>query len=249
LLLAGLGARPVFALLALASVAAAAVVARIPGRFQTGAHVRTGVRSEAGEGLRLLAADRVIVATTIATVLIALFAGATMVGEVGLAQGVFHAGDQGYGLLVSAWGLGMVAGSWLVARLAERRDSLSVFALGVGAYALGIGLVAPAPSYWAVLVLLVLGGAGNGLLNTAEMLLYQERVPNEAIGRVRSVARSAIRAALVASMVLGGLIAELVGFRGIFVLAGLGGALALAAVLAAASSLGVRAQAAAATSA
>src|SRR4051812_41446824 len=141
-LLATLGHHAVFALLAACSLAAALAVARVPGRFQSGAHVRTGVRSEAREGLRLLAADRIIVATTIATVLIALFAGATLVAEVGLAKDVFHAGDVGYGLLVSAWGLGMVAGSLAVGRLRERRDSLTLFSVGVAAYALGIGLVA-----------------------------------------------------------------------------------------------------------
>jgi MFS family permease len=236
-LMVTVGSRAVFLLLAACSLGAALAVARVPGRFQSGAHVRTGVRSEAREGLRLLAADRIIVATTIATVLIALFAGATLVAEVGLAKDVFHAGDAGYGVLVSAWGLGMVAGSWAVGRLRERRDSLTLFMAGVAAYALGIGLVAIAPAYGVALALLVLGGAGNGLLNTAEMLLYQERVPNEAIGRVRSVARAAIRAALVLSVVAGGLAAELLGFRGIFVLAGLGGAVALAAVLVAAASL------------
>jgi hypothetical protein len=84
-LLATTGPGVVFALLAACSLAAAVAVARVPGRFQSGSHVRTGVRSEAREGLRLLAADPVIVATTMATVLIALFAGATLVAEVPLA--------------------------------------------------------------------------------------------------------------------------------------------------------------------
>jgi MFS family permease len=59
-------------------------------------------------------------------------------------------------------------------------------------------------------------------MNTSEMVLYQRRIPNALLGRVRSAAVAALRIAYAVSFLIGGVLADAVGPRGVFAAAGIG---------------------------
>jgi len=184
-----------------------------------------------------------VLVTTVAVAVMIAVDGAVVVAMIPLA-GRFHLGGSGFGIEMSACGLGMLAGSWLAARLTARRDPLHVFGLGSAAFGLGIGLVAVAPVFPLVLFGLALSGAGNGLFGTAEMLIYQRHLPNRLMGRVRAAAVSILNGTYALSMVCAGTLIHVLGVRGVFALGGLGGAIATAIVIAAAVTPSVRAPAA-----
>lgn len=134
--------------------------------------------------------------------------------ELGLSAG-------GYGLMVDAWGVGMVLGSTVFARL--RRASLpallffSTVAIG-GAY---FGL-AVSQTLLAACAASVLGGAGNGVHWVSAVSAVQELTAPSMQARVLGTLESSVSATPGVGFVLGGVIVALWNTRVAFLIAGLG---------------------------
>jgi MFS family permease len=237
------GGRLAMAGIGLAYAGAAAAVARLDGETRPDGEARRGFVREASAGFGELLRARMVLVTTIAVGVMIAVDGAVVVAMIPLA-GMFHAGGSGFGIEMSACGLGMLGGSYVAGRLTARRDPLHVFALGAGAFGLGIGLVAVAPAFPVVLAGLALSGAGNGLFGTAEMLIYQRSLDNRVMGRVRAAAVSVLNGTYALSMVCAGPLLHGLGVRGVFALGGAAGAAATAIVVLAAFTTSVRAPAA-----
>jgi MFS family permease len=237
------GGRAAMAVIALAYAAAAAAIARLHGQTRPEPEPRRGFVREASAGFGELVRARMVLVTTIAVAGMIAGDGAVVVAMIPLA-GEFHLGGSGFGIEMSACGLGMLAGSWLAGRLTARRDPLQVFGFGSAAFGLGIGLVAIAPAFPLVLFGLALSGAGNGLFGTAEMLIYQRQLSNRVMGRVRAAAVSVLNGTYALSMVCAGTLIHVLGVRGVFALGGVGGAVATAIVVTAVVMPSVRAPAA-----
>ena len=97
--------------------------------------------------------------------------------EVTYAKATLHAGDRGFGLLLTVWGAGAVLGSIVFARAMRR--SLGVM-LGVGVCGVGaayIGLAA-APSLAVACIAALIGGIGNGLEVPSLISLVQRLTPS-----------------------------------------------------------------------
>jgi MFS family permease len=228
------GGRLAMAGIGLAYAGAAAAVTRLRGETRPDdAEPRRGFVREASAGFGQLLRARMVLVTTIAVAVMIAVDGAVVVAMIPLA-GIFHHGGSGFGIEMSACGLGMLGGSYVAGRLTARRDPLHVFAFGSAAFGLGIGLVAIAPSFPVVLAGLALSGAGNGLFGTAEMLIYQRSLDNRVMGRVRAAAVSILNGTYALSMVCAGELVHTLGVRGVFALGGAGGAAATAVVVAAA---------------
>jgi MFS family permease len=240
LVFALVGGRAAMAAIALAYAGAALAVARVHGDTRPEPEPRRGFVREASAGFGELVRARMVFTTTVAVAIMIAVDGAVVVAMIPLA-GSFHAGGSGFGIEMSACGLGMLAGSWLGGRLTARRDPLHVFAAGSAAFGLGIGMVAVAPAFAVVLLGLALSGAGNGLFGTAEMLIYQRHLPNRLMGRVRAAAVSILNGTYALSMVCAGTLIHSLGVSGVFALGGAAGALATAVVVAAAVRPSVRA--------
>ncbi len=110
--------------------------------------------------------------------------------EVIYAKGTLHAGDLGYGRLLSAWGVGMVLGSLLFARGGKR--SLGGMLTG-GTFAVGLAYIgfAAAPTLAVAAVAALAGGIGNGvqwasLIGTVQRLTPQ-RLHGRLMGTVESI--------------------------------------------------------------
>jgi predicted MFS family arabinose efflux permease len=116
----------------------------------------------------------------------------------------------------------MVAGSLIGGRLLQRHSPLLLIGGGLLVAGISLASVAAAPDIAVTLVALAVGGFGNGAMNTAEMVLYQRRIPNALLGRVRAAAVAALRVAYAVSFVIGGALAQAAGSRAVFAVAGIG---------------------------
>jgi MFS family permease len=130
-------------------------------------------------------------------------------------------GDSGYGLLLASWGVGMVLGSIVFAKV--RRAPLPVLlffsTLAVGAGYLGL---AAAPTLVLACAASIIGGAGNGVQWVSVISAVQELTAQNMQARVMSVLESIGAAMPGVGFLLGGLISSGASPRATFLFAGIG---------------------------
>jgi MFS family permease len=164
--------------------------------------------------------------TTLRRLLIAqgaafVFFAAVIPIEVIYSKETLGAGDTGYGLLLASWGVGMVLGSIVFARV--RRTPLptllffSTLAVGVGY----LGLAA-APTLAFACGASIIGGAGNGVQWVSAISAVQELTVAGMQARVMSVLESIGAAMPGLGYLLGGLITSAISPRATFLVAGIG---------------------------
>ena len=148
--------------------------------------------------------------------------------EVVYAKETLAAGDAGYGLLLSAWGAGIVVGSLVYVRVKEARASWLILAstatIGIAYCGMAVAPTIVAACAWAML-----GGAGNGIQYVSVVTAVQQRTPAALQARVSGLFESIGAAMPGIGFVLGGLLTELTSPRLAFAVAG-GGLLALLAL-------------------
>ncbi len=144
--------------------------------------------------------------------------------EVAYAKRTLHAGDHGYGFLVSAWGVGVVLGSILFARAGSRRLGLMVTGgtLAIGAAYLGFSV---APTLAVASLAAAVGGVGNGVQLAPVISGVQRLTPDALQGRVMGAveALGAIFPGL--GLILGGVLVSVVSPRVAFAVIGSGACL------------------------
>jgi len=147
--------------------------------------------------------------------------------EVTYTKATLHAGDRGYGLLVTAWGAGAVIGSLVFAR--ARRRPLGVV-LSAGTFALGAAFLgyALAPSLALACVAAAVGGLGNTLEWPALISLVQRLTPEHLHGRLMGAVESLQAICIAFGLILGGVLVSLGSSRSAFVVTGIGTTLAAA---------------------
>jgi len=138
--------------------------------------------------------------------------------EIVFITGTLGGKPSDYGLVLSAWGCGMIAGSAHVPRLRNRSlTTLCLTGLFVMAAAyLGMGL---ATSVSAATAWSALGGLGNGIECFAILTLVQERTPPGLQLPVNALLESINRLMPGAGFLLGGLVAGLVDPRAAYIVA------------------------------
>jgi MFS family permease len=148
--------------------------------------------------------------------------------EVIYAKATLHAGDVGYGVLMSVWGVGMVLGGTLFAR--TLRVSLGSL-LWSATLLVGVAYVgfATAPSLGAACAAALLGGVGNGVQWASLLSAVQELAPEGLYGRLMSAVEALGALAPSLGFALGGMLAALASPRAAFGVAG-GAAIVLAGV-------------------
>lgn len=206
------GAQSVLVLNAITFACSALLLSRLRG------HVRPAAAEDSGPGedggvLRLPGVAALIL--TSGAVLLA--AGTTNVAELVLANEELHAGGTGFGLLVSAYGIGMLTGSLL----GNREDGLRArYLVAIGALGLGLLGSAAAPTLAFALASFAVAGAGNGLFVVTCRTLLQRAVPERAHGRAFGVLDAVDSWGFGAAILLGGAMASGLGGRATFALAG-----------------------------
>ncbi|HWT23034.1 MAG TPA: MFS transporter [Solirubrobacteraceae bacterium] len=141
--------------------------------------------------------------------------------EVVYARETLATDDAGYGLLLSAWGAGVVLGS-LVFLTVRRRRAITLIllsTLAIGAAYLGMSV---ARELWLACGFSVLGGLGNGVQWVSVMTALQESTPQDLQARVTGVLESVASAMTGAGFLLGGVITALTTPPTAFAVSGLG---------------------------
>lgn len=180
-----------------------------------------GWRRRALEGLAYVrerpALRRLVLAQAAAFVFFAI----TVPIDVVYAKETLAAGDTGFGLLLAAWGVGMVGGSLLFAA-AARVPLPALLVTSTSVIALAYFGLAVAPSLAVACLASLLGGAGNGVQWVALMSAVQELTAPRFQARVVSLLESVGAAMPGVGFLAGGAIAALVSARASYFLAGLG---------------------------
>ncbi len=172
------------------------------------------------DGLTYIAHDRTLAPTLTVALASLLFFSVSMTAELFFAKDVLRAGDAGYGLLLTGWTVGMVAGASVFAR----RIPPALLATGaLAAVAIqGAGLLGAALS--SVLTLAVtgfaLGGVAHGVKNVLLRTLIHERVPESLRGRAYSAYNAARNAAELGALVAGGVLVGAIGAQAALLIAG-----------------------------
>src|SRR5215218_7245532 len=150
-----------------------------------------------------------------------VFFAAVLPVEVVYVKETLGSNDTGYGVMLASWGIGMVAGSLLFARLRQARLSyLLLFStLAVGTGYLGLAV---APTLAVACAASILGGAGNGVQWVAAISAVQEMTAGSMQARVMSVLQSIGAAKPGVGFAVGGVIAAVLSPRMTFLVAGAG---------------------------
>jgi len=213
ILVAWIGAGPVFVLNAVSFVGSAALVWSIDAPFggsTTSSQPAVAERRDDEDGVpadrslasgfRFLRGDRVLVVLTLAWMVLLLAMGVGIVADRPLAD-LFDAGSIGFGLMLGLWGLGSVVGAWAAGRVSVRTEPLMVVIGFAIAGAAGL-LIGRARAFWLILVANVLWGFGDAATVVAEQGIIQRRTPDAIRARVIGANETLVHAALVTGFLI-----------------------------------------------
>ena len=141
--------------------------------------------------------------------------------EVTYAKATLHAGDGGFGLLLTTWGAGAVLGSLIFAR--SLRRPLGVL-LSAGTLAVGLAYVgfAAAPTLGLACVAALVGGIGNGVELPSLFSLVQRLSPQNLHGRLMGAVESLTALSVAIGLPVGGALVALSSPRAAFLVVGVG---------------------------
>ncbi|HEX4730109.1 MAG TPA: MFS transporter [Solirubrobacterales bacterium] len=190
-----------------------------------------GLLASAATGARFVWSNKVLRALAISMFLLLAFIAVDNVALVFLVLETLGGSALAYGVIEAVFGVGMLAGTfwilrgrgggWTATRLYVFACSLSVTGSFGGAVAPDIPVLA---GFEAV------AGAGNGIEVVAMETIIQQQVPRGMVGRVYGFISSATALGLGVSMGVGGLLVDATSPRIAFLIASVGGLLAVLAV-------------------
>jgi MFS family permease len=177
-------------------------------------------RRRARDGMSFLFEDRVVGLMVVVVFVSLLFMSASIPADLVYVQDVLGVENIGIGIVLSAWTVGMLVGSNVVAR----RISLAGLATAamVGVVVQGLGkFLAP---FWLVfgfmLAMYAIGGIGHGVKNVTSRTLIHTRVAPERHGRAFAAWNGVRNAAELTALAAGGILVGALGARETLWLAG-----------------------------
>ena len=177
------------------------------------AEARAGIREMAGRP-----EVRALLGSSTAAV---LCIGMTNVGEVILAREVLGIGGSGLAVLMTAGGVGTVAGS-LAARFKVAWEWRRAYQVGLGCMAFDLLACAMLPSFWLLLPVFVIGGFGNGFALVHDRLLLSHAAPESMHGRLFALQKACTSGAFAVSFLSAGAMIAFGGVQIAFLCAGIG---------------------------
>ena len=169
---------------------------------------RAAAAARAREGIGvLLAADRTLAIALAAAIGSLLFFTISVSAEVFFASDVLETGAAGFGVLMSAWTLGMVAGAVGLARLVPRRAARGrARSPASRSRAPGCSARPPARRWRSRCSASRVGGTAHGVKNVVLRTLIHERVPEELRGRAFAAYNAARNGAELGALGAGGVL-------------------------------------------
>lgn len=231
-LLTWLDVRSVLLLNALTFMASATLLRRVPPLPPAAKEGddSTTLFASTRTGLHYIARHATARAVSIGLFLIVVFGALDNVALVALAQNTLSAGDVGYGVLASVYGVGMIVGPLALLRWSEHSDPAIILLWGTALLGVGGVLTGIAPAFAVAVLAQSVAGVGNGLENIGTDTLIQRTVPREMLGRVFGTVGSGAFLASSLAYILGGPLLDRTSPRAVFVIAGSGVLVALLAV-------------------
>lgn len=207
----------------------------LAGLATGGARARGGTRApsllaEARAGVREIAGRPEVRALLGSSTAAVLCIGVTNVGEVVLAREVLDIGGSGLAALMTAGGVGTVAGS-LAARFNSTWEWRRAYVAGLACMALDLLACATLPSFWVLLPIFVVGGFGNGFALAHDRLLLAHAAPVSLHGRLFALQKTCTSMAFAVSFLGAGALIAVGGVQLAFLVAGIGLLCVMAAVL------------------
>ncbi len=171
-------------------------------------------------GSAVLFGDRTLAITLGASIVALMFFTISVAAEVFFVADVLDAGPAVYGLLMTAWTLGMVGGAVGLARRVPR-TALATAALACVA-AQGAGLLGAALGATILLSLagLLAGGVAHGAKNVLLRTLIHERVPEASRGRAYATYNALRNGAELGALSAGGVLVGLAGAQAALAVSG-----------------------------
>jgi MFS family permease len=183
--------------------------------------VRTAI-DDMGEGFRYMVRTPWLLATLLfASLMVLVIIGPLEVLIPFLIKDQLGAGPGDHALVLAGFGIGSAVGSFAMGSLRMPRRYLTIMNLLWGVACLPFILIAYAGHVWTVVVAAFVIGAMFSAPMVIWGTLLQRRVPPELLGRVASLDFFVSLAFMPISMALAGPVAELVGLRTTFVVAGI----------------------------
>jgi hypothetical protein len=206
-------------------VIAAAIIATAKG-LQIASDEDASFRERVASGLKLLRTRPTVTRLLVATTLVVGLGSIVVPVEVVFAKHTLHAGDSGYGLLLTAWGIGMVVGSFTFASMKNLR---LMVVLGVGTTLIVAGYcgLAVAPSLAVACGFSWLGGTGNSAAWVAARIALQERIPLNRQPGLMAVLEAANQLMPAIGFIVGGAITALSSPRAAYAISAAGVAVVL----------------------
>ncbi|HET7044567.1 MAG TPA: MFS transporter, partial [Gaiellaceae bacterium] len=162
----------------------AALLVGIPWKLlQSEQSLSRGHLTDMKEGLQIVLRSPALLTVLVTFTIVMVPAAFLNVAEIALAKRSLDAGSIGFGLLWTASGIGMVAGSTAAGRILERLGPRVVYPLSIAWFALGMGATGVAPDIWVALATMVLSGFGNGVVVVTNITLVQNGAPDRLRGR------------------------------------------------------------------
>jgi MFS family permease len=192
-------------------------------------------RRRARDGIAFLLADRLVALMVVVVFVSLLFMSASIPADLVYVQDVLGVEDIGIGIVLSAWTVGMLAGSNVLARRVSLGGLAAAAMVGVTVQGLGKFLT----PFWLVfgfmIVMYVVGGIGHGLKNVTSRTLIHTRIAPERHGRAFAAWNGVRNAAELGALAVGGVLVGALGARetlwlagGLSALAGIAGLAVLA---------------------
>ncbi len=220
LIVSAWGASTVYWINAATFLFSAALIVRIPAQLlQSRQAITRGHWRDLADGIAAFKHSAALKTALIAFGFAMFAVGLNNVAEIFLAEHALHRGAFGYGLLWTATGIGLVAGSLVSGSLLERRELRIAYPLSFLPWALGLLLAGLAPTIWFAAAAMVLSGFGNGLAFPLTVVIVQRSTSDQLRGRVLTVIISAHNAILGIAMVAAGALTEGIGPRWTYVIA------------------------------
>jgi MFS family permease len=177
--------------------------------------------AEARAGIRELAGRPEVRALLGSSTAAVLCIGMTNVGEVILAREVLDIGGSGLAALMTAGGVGTVAGS-LAARFKVAWEWRRAYQIGLACMAFDLLACATLPSFWLLLPVFVVGGFGNGFALVHDRLLLSHAAPDTMHGRLFALQKACTSGAFALSFLSAGAMIAFGGVQIAFLCAGIG---------------------------
>jgi Transmembrane secretion effector len=171
-----------------------------------------GFRGRLRAGLTTLRTRPNIFRLLLAVSLVIGFASVALPIEVVFAKSTLHAGDTGYGLLLTSWGVGMLVGGLAFAVGSDMR-LMPLLGVSTAMAAIGYGGMAAAPTLAIACPFSFIGGIGNSVAWVAARTTLQERIPLTRQAAVMSVLEAANQVMPALGFIAGGVVTALTSPR------------------------------------